>query len=834
MKTFKKNRYPLALTAVTLMLMFLIVPQGSLFGSNTDWFSQHVGIADHFRKTFYEQQTIFPDFSVLGAGSNFFNYAYYGYLRPDVLIACLLPMVSMKYIIITYAMAGVTASVLLCYHWLKIQGIEPFYCFIVSMLLACSNCFFHAHMQIMFVNYLPFLFLALISIDRLIQKGSMWGLILSLFFIYLHSFYFSISCLFVCFLYLLYKKPSRCQCIRFFLAAAISIAMAGILLLPTAFVILENKKDAGSTSLIEILGLNIPLKSLLYGRYGCGAALVTFYTLLLGIREKKTRTFSLVLFCCLFINLISYILNGTLYVRDKILIPFLPLILLQCCLILRDLSKGRIRHSLTIFVISLIPLLFSGNNLLIWLDAGILLLFILKNRKSPSPAWCLILCLVSPLLYVQTGRTDLFVPAKDKRQTIFTSEEISSLYQDKQARMDCLVEPLANVNYLSVPQAHKSSVYSSTTNTLYSHFFYDIMRNPIRINNRVALLPDANPFFESLMGIRYIQTHSAKVPYGYQVKKQTSDENGSYVLAENPNVQSMAYASFSLMAESNFNKLEFPYNLDAITNNTIIPRQTENHYSSFIHPISLSFKNSPEAQGILKQKSDDSYELDLKEETSFPVALTKPLKDQVLILTFDVESLDGKEVVISLNLVKNKLSKEHAPYPNENSTFTYILSSNEEIRELNCIFSPGHYRICNMKAYAMDSSKIGNPDTVPMDMAKISGKEVLKGSIKLNQDGYFVTSLPWQHGYTALVDGQETDIQIVNTAFVGFPLDAGKHEIAILFHAPFKKAGIWFTIIGFLLFFVVLWGEIKKTARGQMKCIMQGETADTVKKEVVH
>lgn len=39
-----------------------------------------------------------------------------------------------------------------------------------AFLFACSSCFYQAHHQIMFVNYMPFLLLALIGVDWIFKK----------------------------------------------------------------------------------------------------------------------------------------------------------------------------------------------------------------------------------------------------------------------------------------------------------------------------------------------------------------------------------------------------------------------------------------------------------------------------------------------------------------------------------------------------------------------------------------------------------------------------------------------------------------------------------------
>ena len=39
--------------SAALLLTWLIVPEGHLFGSETDWYCQHVNIADAMRKQFF-------------------------------------------------------------------------------------------------------------------------------------------------------------------------------------------------------------------------------------------------------------------------------------------------------------------------------------------------------------------------------------------------------------------------------------------------------------------------------------------------------------------------------------------------------------------------------------------------------------------------------------------------------------------------------------------------------------------------------------------------------------------------------------------------------------
>ena len=152
----KKHKYYLILlTALFFVLIYLFVPEGSVFGSNTDWMSQHATLAETIRDACLSQGTLFPDFLWLGGGSSAYEFSYYGYLRPDVLLGCLLPQVPMIYILIGCMMACVLASGLLCYALLIQNDTEPYLAFIGSVLMMTAGCFFQAHRQVMFINYMP-------------------------------------------------------------------------------------------------------------------------------------------------------------------------------------------------------------------------------------------------------------------------------------------------------------------------------------------------------------------------------------------------------------------------------------------------------------------------------------------------------------------------------------------------------------------------------------------------------------------------------------------------------------------------------------------------------
>ena len=118
----RKQIYPyIFLTCLALIMVVVIIPSKNIFGSNTDWLSQHVNIADYLRQLILDNKSIFPDFAFnLGAGQNIYNFSYYGLLRPDILLSCLFPFIEIKNIIIIYMIFNLVVSTNLMYYWLKL------------------------------------------------------------------------------------------------------------------------------------------------------------------------------------------------------------------------------------------------------------------------------------------------------------------------------------------------------------------------------------------------------------------------------------------------------------------------------------------------------------------------------------------------------------------------------------------------------------------------------------------------------------------------------------------------------------------------------------------
>ncbi len=104
------------------------------------------------------------------------------------------------------------------------------------------------------------------------------------------------------------------------------------------------------------------------------------------------------------------------------------------------------------------------------------------------------------------------------------------------------------------------------------------------------------------------------------------------------------------------------------------------------------------------------------------------------------------------------------------------------------------------------------------------GTNEIKGTISLNERKALLLAIPYSRGWTAYVDGKETELKKANGMFLALELEPGKHEIHFTYRTPYLLAGACLSAAGlaawlFLIFYrKVHWTVLTKKKRA-------GETA---------
>ena len=760
----KRDTFYITILFILPILFVLCVSTYSMYGSKLDWLSQHISLADYFRQT----QQLLPDsFENLQGQTNAFSFSYYGLLRPDVLISYLFPNVPTSFFIISYATLLWSFTGGLCYYWLRNKGYKDTICFFSSICCICANCFFQSHQQIMFVEIIPFLFLSLILIDKNKRQWISLCICMALF----HNYFYTPGMILIL---LLYDYDQHKTIKNMIVPIVLGVEFGAVLWLPTGYLIINNHKSVVQTNLFNLFVPNLTLKGLVYDSYGCGLTVISWMALFQGIQFEKTKKLSILLIFMFVFPIFSYILNGTLYARTKILVLCLPLVLMILAHWLqeRKLNKGLLvlaglfLCTKTMFLGLLVALVFIG--------------YYFMDKKECLMMYALVPMIVfTGLNYNQCLDPKLYnsMYSKDK-QTLIQRNDLNQRTAD-------LDQVGYSVNRIYDQKEMKASSYTSTSNSLYNTFVYDIIKSPIPQSNRTIITDSENYLYLSMMSVQNVLSKDSDL-YGYK----EVDIKGNYKLLKNKNVFPMVYVTNDTLSESKFDKLFYPYNLDTVYNRTIVNGETSNDYASKMK---------------LVKNLDQSIVIHNKKKTKKTIPIDFDATQKMVCIDFDVKNYTNKKVSISINGMKNTLSKKHSVYPNGNKHFTYILSK-KTLKQFDVTLSKGKYKISNIRVYTCDMDVF---DRVVTKVKPLKTTSIFKGEVTTSKEGYLVTSYPYEKGYEIYIDGKKQNVEIVNKAFVGCKIKKGSHIITIQFHAPFKNIGLCISMLSIMIGGFWIWKKSK-------------------------
>ena len=827
----------LLLTGLTLFFCRMFVGRYGIFGAKVDWLSQHSVLPDYFRQQFYATGKFFPEFAAnLGGGQNIYHFAYYGLYSPLILPSYLLPFVKMSDYIMAVSITGLTASVLLFYYWLKSRKTDTGTAFILSLMFLLAGPMIGQYSgQIMFVDYMPFLCLALIGVDRYFEQEKSGLFTVSVFLMIMTSFYFSIGGMLSLVLYGLHRyfeqREGNRVAVRSFLrdglcfvrSMILAVLMSGFFLVPTALALTGGRSKEQNTSFASFFIPQITVERFAYSIYGIGLTTLVITVLLTGLLYRKVYEKVLTYGCVivLVIPVFAYLLNGGLYIRDKVFIPFLPLL---CYLIGIYLEKCRKKElsfiaGIVPYIITTIFVYIARNQFVskgigksIWkvlLAESILflicyVLYCALKRYHKETKEILMLALPSVICLAVTMNTfyqmkpDRYVSRKlyrdvtgeQNRQAVKEALKDDGYYRTEQKGSDD--ENAADLNRIWDVEQNITSIYSSAYNPDYHTFRQKTFGLEEPFRNGMMQSVSKNPVFQRMMGVRYIVSDS-DVP-GYTLVKKC----GTTGIYQNKDAAPVMYATDRVMTEEEYKKLAFPYNQTAFLEYAVVGEHTESSDQNIMtayEPVSLKMANNRTTGGA-EQKT-----------------IQQEGQKQILFLRFRVDNAHpNKDVAVWINGIRNKLSAKDHVYYNENKIFTYAVPLKDGEDNISVTFGKGKYRLRHVQAYLgslPERSELLYQSEIQVDK-KQTEDNVIQGTIHVKKDGWFITSIPYDKHFKIYIDGKETEIQKVNTAFLGCKIESGNHEVKIIYHAPGTTTGKVLSLIGIAGFVLVLVQEKRK------------------------
>jgi len=843
-----------------LFCCWFFVLRYGVFGAEVDWINQHSVLPDYFRKRFYETGSLLPDFAWnLGGGQNIYNISYYGLFSPVVILSFLLPFLRMDYYIMGSSIVCYIISVLLFYFFLRRKKFPKGICLGTSLFFAlASSLIYHSYNQLMFVNYMPFLCLAFLGTDEFLQKGKRGLLLVGVTGMILTSFYFSIGGMVALCLYALsqYLENSGDFVWYALLKKGIcyvgnllhGVLLSGILLLPTAVSIFSGRqgRDTGKKA-FEIIAF-APLK-ILYSPYGMGLSVLVVVAVFGGIfcaARWQERILPASMVIVLGMPVIGSLLNGGLYDKGKVFIPFIPVVCFLCAkFLVKNLQENWTFWQILPWGITLLAFLwadysksFAEYRLLAWGDFGLLALCFLvpyllrgmyqtnwggkrlaawekKIQKATAAGTYLMLGFSVVILFLFEAQMNPSMErmiSKEDYQAITDKNETEGnqiracLEQDSSFyRIERYADGVANHNNMNrLEDIHQNitSLYSSCYNMDYMEFRRSTfaLNEPFR-NNMMQSVSN-NPCFLQLMGVKYFLAEEQTAGY---------TAAGTKGLWKNETAAPVFYVTNQVIGEDAYRNYSFPDNQTILLQNAVVPETEEESQDTMPEEYKgmaeCSFELPEQGTSNLKiTKTDYGYEIEAAEETEIQGQITRTLRsaqDNLFALAFDVENLKpGQDMTIRVKGQTNRLTSIYHEYANHNTDFTFLTTVEEREESISVSLGAGHYRIRNVQAFTGDWDSLQNKELyqspAEFQADAVKGNSI-QGKVAAKESGYLVSSIPFDENFTIYLDGKEIPSLKVNTAFLGAKVEKGEHTLEIRYQAPGKPAGLLCSIFGVFL-----------------------------------
>lgn len=802
MKKTEKIKIPLLLFGMCLAVCWIFVLQYGILGSDLDWVNQHSVLPDYFRQRFYDTGQLFPDITWnLGAGQNIYNFSYYGLFNPIIWISYLLPFVPMSLYIQITSILSYGASVVIFYCWLKKKCDDRITLACTFLFLLAAPLVYHSYNQLMFVNYMPFLCAAFLGVDKYVEEKKKALLLCSVCGMILTSFFFSIGGLLALGIYGASKFTEKG--IKEFLKNSVSLAgvllhsvlLCGILLIPTAFV-LFGRGGSGSHAEMAVSLFTVQPMRFLYTPHGVGMsalALIALFDDMICRRKWQEKFLSVSLFLIFAIPFVGYVLNGGLYDKGKVFIPFLPLMCMEVAKYIDRIKKreSTFRDILPYLITAIF--LIAGKTFWALLDCGVMLVcFLIRKRFSAFPlaVWVSCVILFCSGWTINKG-SDHIIPKEDYEKILDrdTKAEVEEILEKdtgwyRMEEQQGGKKELQDINRIEDSRQWITSMYSSAYNEEYYKFrreTYDI--NEHFRNNMMQAVSD-NPLFLQLMGVKYVIGNHPLA--GYELLEE--GENGN--LYVNSHAAPIGYVTNEVVSKKNYQTLDFPANQTAFLWKAVTESAGDDGNFPVMNTCPFEIPEINEEENQIKKTSFGwSFSLSTEKKVSIPMK-DVPMTEDLLSVRFQVKNKKDKDMYIRLCGQTNRLTAKSHEYANHNESFAYTVTLNPENQTADFIFGPGEYEISNLEVFTGNLSELRNEKLyeTPLKLEKTEG-DTLICSVNNKEAGYLITSIPYDEGFEIHINGEKTSVEKVNTAFVGAKVPKGKCTIEISYKAEGKTLG---------------------------------------------
>jgi len=859
----QRNKLILAafcLPVILMLLAFLVMgiyPAGENQIAVIDMYHQYVPFLGELQSKLQSGGSLFYTWNGAG-GSNFWNLlAYYG-ASPLNLILVLFPKKFLMegvtlILLLKIGLAGSTMAVYLrAIVWEKDKRSADISLVGFATLYALCSYVMAYYWCIMWMDAVALLPLCILGLHKILDGRSGVFYTVCLALVVLINYYMAIMvCIFILFYYpvLYFIKVQGESAGHFFKTTGravgyslLGVLMSAVMLLPTWMSMQSTyyisadmpEKTELYNDLLDILNQMLPNAELTY-REGlpnlyCGmfvVILLVFYWIsrTIPLREKLLNgAFLVFLIFSLNINKLDFIWHGfhfpnQLPYRYTFMICFL--LIAMAYQVFQRVDEIRVNHLwillaagggyyllaqkiLTEHIKDLDLFVYSG---LAWLALYVAILILYKKGRLPKNLLLILTVILLTCEMASNTCTSINQVGTTQRSNYYANEaDIAKLVKKTEGTDGRFGRTEMNDNYiLNCPAMYHykgisqfSSSLNANATALMEHIGVEGAPDKNRFNYN-----QTDPVTNAMLNIRYLI--GKNLPIDDSDFKQIA-KSGNSRLYESIYPLSIGYMTADTIRTWNYEQ-ENPF----MVLDDYVRAVTQNKYTSVfteIEPVDVSAANIE-----LSSTGDGMWDSTLKNETKKSKTILTYQAQQTGKQYLFIEADDADAITVSQEKKDDKIeirndcgSIVNLGEMDSGTEFTVTI----EYKEGKGGSVVSH--VCTMdEAVWQDAYKMLSASM--LDVTDY-GDSCLKGTINVQEDGVFVTSVPYEAGWKLKVDGHTREInELIGGAWISTSLSAGEHQIELSFRPPGLIAGLLITLASIGLLIAAEWWRRRRMLR---------------------
>lgn len=633
------------------------------------------------------------------------------------------------------------------------------------------------------------------------------------------------------------------------------IVLSAFYLCPVLCTLAGGRSGGKDIQAADLFVPDVTVGKYLYKPYGLGMTAIAVMAVCMWIIRgrkigKERWKLALLLAVIFLLPVFPWLLNGGLYARSKAFLPFLPLVCFLTAAFLETLSdQNRIfsgKQLLTGFVAAVAVLLYGAagfsreEQFLLVLDLvmiGVGLLFTgtglsslfmrrgrpIKSKRLDRPGGLTAILTLMMALAVSIGTAvlsrdthteraliqELYDPGVRIAAETILSEESYAVRME--VRGDREYEK-ANQNRILTAGQNLTTCYSSVGNPWYTRFRQAIgLEKSTR--NRLMLDAQRNPLFLRFMGVKYLIGGDCpegwtEVPLSRDAENQKEKVSAGSQLRvyRQEKAAPLFYLTDQTMGEKAFQNLTWQEKQIGLLEYAIVPEQKESSQEkagmenagkdaeASLSECGVTFAGTESSDKTVSYTEAGKLQIRLKKAAAGRIFMERETqKGEYLFLSFRVKNnQSGKDVSVTVNGTKNKLSSIHTDYATGDDTFHYVFALPEGTKELSVIYGSGDYELEDISCLtgSVDENRNRSLYQNLVQLTQSSSGNGYEGLVQADDSGWLVTSLPYDENFHITVDGKEIQPERVNTAFLGVCIQEGNHQVKIWYESAGSQAGL--------------------------------------------